>query len=96
VRKILGFHIQDLTAELASLFHLQIEQGVLVANVELDSAASKAGFQRGDVITKIDNRAVLNAGQMESFLNSVEKPIQVKVQVEREGKPATIVLDLPL
>jgi len=96
VRKILGFHIQDLTAELAGLFHLQIEQGVLVANVELDSAASKAGFQRGDVITKIDNRAVLNAGQMESFLNSVEKPIQMKVQLEREGKPATIVLDLPL
>lgn len=96
VRKIMGFHIQDLTAELASLFHLEIEQGVLVANIELDSAASKAGFQRGDVITKIDNRAVLNAGQMESFLNSIEKPIQMKVQLERDGNPATIVLDLPL
>ena len=96
VRKILGFHIQDLTANLASLFNLQIQEGVLVADVESESAASKAGFQRGDVITRINDKSVLNVHQLESYINSIEKPVHVEFHLEREGKPATIGLDLPL
>ncbi len=96
VRKILGFHIQDLTANLASLFNLQIKEGVLVADVDAESAASKAGFRRGDVITRINDKSVLNVHQLESYLNGVEKPIQVEFHLKREGNPATILLELPL
>ncbi|MFQ5541606.1 MAG: bifunctional nuclease domain-containing protein [Candidatus Binatia bacterium] len=96
VRKILGFHIQDLTANLASLFHLQNKEGVLVADVDAESAASKAGFRRGDVIIRINDESVLNVHQLESYLKGVEKPVHVEFHLEREGKPATIGLDLPL
>lgn len=95
-RKILGIHVQDLTPELASLFDLQVKQGVLVADVELGSAASEAGIQRGDVILKVNDRSVQKVSDLESSFRTIKKPAQVKMEVLRKGKTTTVVLgDLP-
>ncbi|MBI4489214.1 MAG: bifunctional nuclease family protein [Deltaproteobacteria bacterium] len=95
LRKILGIHVQDLTSDLASLFDLTVKQGVLVADIELGSAASEAGIQRGDLILKVNDRSVQKVADLESFFRSVKKPVQVKMEVLRKGKTATVVFDLP-
>ncbi|MFQ5849108.1 MAG: bifunctional nuclease domain-containing protein [Candidatus Binatia bacterium] len=95
VRKILGFHIQNLTAELATFFNLKNRSGVLVADVEMGGTASKAGFQRGDVITRINDQTVHNVSQLESLLKSIKKPVQVRMEIQRKGGPVTLVMDLP-
>lgn len=95
LRKILGIHVQDLTPELASLFDIQAKRGVLVADVDLGSAASEAGIQRGDVILKVNERTTQRVGDLESFFQSAKKPIQIKVELLRKGKNTTILLDLP-
>lgn len=94
-RKILGIHVQDLSPQLASLFDPQVKQGVLVADVELGSAASEAGIQRGDIILKVNDRTVQRVSDLESFFKATKKPTQVKMEVLRKGKSATMVLDLP-
>jgi len=93
-RKILGIHAQDLTSELAGLFDLQTRKGVLVADVELGSPASEAGIQRGDVILKVNDKAIQKVGDLESSVQGAKKPAQVRFEVLRKGKTATVVLDL--
>jgi len=95
IRKILGIHLQELTPELASLFELQVKRGVLVADVELGSAASQAGLQRGDVIVRVNDRAIQKAADLESLLQGAKRPGQLKMEVQRKGKPTAIVLNLP-
>lgn len=95
MRKSLGIQVQDLTPELASLFDLQVTQGVLVADVELGSAASDAGLIRGDIILKVNDKAVQKAANLEAILKGVKKPAQLKLEVLRKGKPTTVVVDLP-
>src|SRR5438128_1195181 len=52
----LGATIQELTPELADYFG--VKSGVLVASVQKDSAAEKAGLKAGDVITAVDGHDV--------------------------------------
>jgi bifunctional DNase/RNase len=95
IRRTLGFQIQDLTRDLAAFFDLQTNGGVLVADVESGSTASRAGFQRGDVITKINGATVHNVSQLETFLETLEKPIRLRLEIQRKGRPGTVTLDLP-
>jgi bifunctional DNase/RNase len=94
LRKILGTHVQELTPELASLLDLQGKKGVLVAEVELGSAASEAGIQRGDIILKVNERTIQKVSDLESFFQSAKKPIQVKVELMRKGKSTTVLMEL--
>jgi bifunctional DNase/RNase len=95
LREMLGTHLQDLTPEIASLLDIQGATGVLVADVELGSAASEAGLQRGDVIVKANDKTVQKAAQIEILLKSVAKPGRLKFDVLRKGKPATVLIDMP-
>lgn len=95
VTRILGLQLQELTPALASLLDLQIKQGVLVADVELGSPGSEQGIQRGDIIVKANDRPINKVSDLESFLKTVKKPGQLKLEIIRKGKPTTIVLNLP-
>jgi S1-C subfamily serine protease len=95
VLNILGFYIQELSDELALIFKLQSEAGVLVADVEEGSAASKAGFLRGDVITRVNDKSVTSVDQLESFIKETKKAGRLKMEVEREGKSVLMKMDSP-
>lgn len=95
IRKILGIHVQELTPELASLFDLQARKGLLVADVDLGSAASEAGVQRGDVILRVNERAIQRAADLESLVQGAKRPGQLRIEVLRKGKTATVVVNLP-
>lgn len=95
VQKMAGLYVQDLTPELASLFDLQATRGVLVSDVELGSAASEAGIQRGDIIVKVNARIIQKASDLESFFQGAKRPIEVKMEVLRKGKSTTVAVDLP-
>ncbi len=95
IRKILGIHLQELTPELASLLELPARKGILVADVELGSAASEAGVQRGDVILRVNDRAMQKAADLESLVQGAKRPVQLRMEVLRKGKSTTIVVNLP-
>jgi hypothetical protein len=93
-QKKLGFQAQDLTVELAKLFDSQQQKGVLVTDVAAAGAATKAGLQRGDIITKANDQAISSTLELESVIQTVKAP-QLKLEVIKKGKPTTIVIDLP-
>ena len=93
--KKLGLQAQDLTAELAKLFESQQQKGVLVTDVTLGGAAMKAGLQRGDIIIKANEQEISSMIELESVIQSLKAPPQIKLEVIKKGKPITLVIDLP-
>lgn len=93
-QKRLGFQVQDLTPELANLFDSQQQKGVLVTDVAMRGIATKAGLQRGDIITKANDQAISSTVELEAAIQAAKSP-QLKFEVIKKGKPITIVIDLP-
>lgn len=95
VQKTLGMQVQDLTANLASLLNSPEMKGVLIADVERGGLASRVGLERGDVITRVDKTPIHNTRELERVLSSGREQGKMDFQIQRGGKPLTIVVDLP-
>ncbi len=54
VRGFLGVRIQNLTPELAKRFGIETVEGALVADINENTPASRAGMKRGDVVMEYD------------------------------------------
>jgi len=94
-QRTLGIHTQDLTPDLAGLFDLQLNGGILVADVELGGPASEAGLQRGDVILRVNEKSLQKTSELESVVQAAKKGAQFKIEVMRKGKSITIAMNLP-
>jgi serine protease Do len=80
----LGVTVQGLSPELAEYFG--VKSGVLVASVQKDSAAEKAGLKAGDVITMVDGHTVTSAPELISALPAGSGSHDVNLTVVREKK----------
>jgi serine protease Do len=60
----LGVYIQDVNQGLADSFGLPEPEGALVANVEPDSPAQRAGLKPGDVILALNGKKVQTSSQL--------------------------------
>ena len=84
-RAFLGIYPQELTPALAAGRGLRGVRGVLVAQVLNDTPAARAGFERGDVITRIAERPVTGLGAFRILI--AEAPIGERVAFGvRRGK----------
>ena len=91
----LGIQSQNLTQELAKLLESQQQTGAVITDVKLGGAAMNAGLQRGDIITKVDARAISSVADLESALQTAKSPGKVTLEVIKKAKPTAIVIDLP-
>jgi uncharacterized protein len=91
----LGVQAQELTPELAKLMDTAVARGVIITEVISGGAAMKADMQRGDIITRLNDQPVQNAGTLESLIQAVDKPGRIKVELLKKGKPTTVLVDLP-
>jgi serine protease Do len=93
-RGVLGVMIQPVTPELAQQFGLGATKGVLISQVNKDSAAEKAGLVPGDVIVRYDDVPVVDAAHLRNVVAATKPGSQVNVTVFRGGKgeivPVTI------
>jgi serine protease Do len=90
VRGWLGVEIQEVTPELAQSFGLAKPEGALVANVEKDAPAAKAGIKRGDVIVKFNGHTVHEQHELPELVAETAIKKTVDVEVIRGGKHLTI------
>lgn len=86
----LGVLIQDLTPELAEAFKLEQSHGAVVARVLPKSPAEKAGLKAGDVVTRVNGRAVHNSGELRNAIGLLPLGSRVTLEVLREGRPLEI------
>lgn len=91
----LGIQAQELTPELAKLMDSRAVRGVIVTEVIIGGAAMKADIQRGDIVTKLNEKSVQTAATLEAIIQSVNKAERVKIELIRNNKPVTIVVILP-
>jgi serine protease Do len=86
----LGVTIQPLTPELAKSFGLASDRGALVASVNEDSPAARAGVKPGDVIVKFDGKTVENPRVLPALVANTEIGRRVELGVIRDGAEQTV------
>ncbi len=90
VRPWLGFAAQSMTADIAKAMALESTAGVVVTSVVKDSAAEKAGLQKGDVITAINGKAVADQGQLRFRSGTAAIGQPLALTISRKGAPVTV------
>ena len=85
-RGYLGVYIQELTRELAEGFGLENNQGILVSDVIPDSPAEKAGIQQGDVIVRLNDRAVDSVPDFRNTVAANPPGSLLRLTILRDGK----------
>ena len=82
----IGVGIQNVSRDLADSLGLAKAEGAAVSNVEEGSPAAKAGLEVGDVILKIDGRAVEGSADLSRTIRAVKPGNKVSLAVWRGGK----------
>lgn len=86
----LGVEVQNVDQSLAQSFRLNTPQGALVAKVEPDSAAARAGLKAGDVIVKFNDTPIVDAGALSVAVSATPPGQSAKLEIMRDGKSLTV------
>jgi serine protease Do len=81
----IGVVIQEVSKDLADSFGLGEAAGALVASVDKNGPADRAGIQTGDIITRFDGKAVQSSGDLPRIVTATRPGSTVPVQVWRKG-----------
>jgi serine protease Do len=90
----LGVVIQNVNQGIADSFRLDRPEGALVANVEQDSPADKAGLQSGDIIRKVDEQTIVVSGDLPAVIGQQLPGSRVALDVWRNGGSTQLVAKL--
>lgn len=85
-RGLFGIRFQALTPELAEVFQLSTLKGVIVNDVEPDSAAAQSGLQAGDVLTHIDGVEIVDGNHLRNMIALIRVGEEARVTYARNGE----------
>jgi len=86
----LGVAVQELNQTLANSFKLDQPDGALVASVEPDSPAAKAGLKPGDVIQSYNGNPISRSGDLPALVGMAKPGDVAKLGVWRDGRKETL------
>jgi S1-C subfamily serine protease len=90
----LGVETTDLSPEDAERFGLPVESGAIVRQVEPGSGADAAGVRRGDIIVRLGDDPIDNAGDLFGALRDYQPGDTVELTVVRDGEELTLEVTL--
>ncbi|MGB9128825.1 MAG: DegQ family serine endoprotease [Thiobacillus sp.] len=90
----LGVVVQEVTADLAESFGLDRPRGALIAQVQADGPAARAGLQAADVILTFDGKLVEDSGDLPRMVGMAKPGTKIPLQVWRRGKAQTVLVEL--
>jgi serine protease Do/serine protease DegQ len=85
-RGYLGAEMQNLDPELAAAFGLSGRSGAVLVTILPDSPAQRAGLRAGDVVTKINGKAVRDAADLRNQIGLMRVGDGVQLEFVRDGK----------
>jgi serine protease Do len=85
IRGRIGVTIAPVTKEVAESIGLGKPAGALVQGVESGGPADKAGIEAGDIITKVDGKAVEKSGDLPRIVGATKPGAKTTLQVFRRG-----------
>ena len=94
IRGMIGVQVQNVTPELAKSFGMAEPKGALVAEVNPDSPAAKAGIHRGDIITEFNGHPIHEMNELPRMVADTAPGSKATVKVLREGKEKSLSLTI--
>ena len=85
VRGRIGVTIAPVTKEVAESIGLGKPAGALVRGAESGGPADKAGIEAGDIITKVDGKAIEKSGDLPRMVGATKPGTKTVLQVFRRG-----------
>ncbi len=82
-KSMLGLDVRPITPEVARQLNVKSTEGVVVANVEEDSAAAESGLQRGDIIREVNRQRVRSVPDFERITRDLKEGDRVTVLLQR-------------
>ncbi len=89
-RAKLGVAIQDVNQGIADSFGLPNRNGAMIASVEKDGPAAKAGLKEGDVVLKFNGRAIARSADLPLVVGEAAPGSTAQIEVWRNGRTETI------
>jgi serine protease Do len=90
----LGIEINEVTPETAKDLRLSSARGVVVADIEPDSPAAKAGLKEKDVITQYDGQAVEGTVQFRRLVRETPPGRTIALTISRNGATQNISVEM--
>lgn len=94
IRGYLGVAVQELTPALAKTFNAPNGNGVVVADVDPNGPAAKAGLKKGDVIEAVNGKPITAANQFRLLIASTPPGTSTHLKVSRNGQEHDIAVTL--
>lgn len=89
----LGIGAESLTDQLAEFFGVKDGKGVLVASVNENSPAAKAGLKAGDVIIAVDDEKIDGVNGLINSLTKKEGAVNLKIIRNKAEQSVTVTLE---
>jgi serine protease Do len=89
-RAYIGILPQEITSDLMEAFEIDEMSGVLIAKVEENSPAAKAGLQAGDIVLEVGKEKVANVARFRLVVATAKIGDKVPIKVLRDGKEQSI------
>jgi serine protease Do len=86
VRGYVGVEAQQITAGTAKAMHLKEKDGALLAGVQSDSPAARAGLQPGDVIQAVNGTKIANPRELALNVANIQPGEQAHLSVLHDGQ----------
>ncbi len=77
---------QEIDEDMARSFGLPERKGALIAEVQPDSPAARAGLKEGDVIVAVDDKPMAGNAMLRNTIAMVKPGTKVNLQLYRDGK----------
>lgn len=90
----IGVRISPVSKEVAEAMGLSKAQGALVSSVEKGAPADKAGLLVGDIITKVDGKAIERVSDLPRLIGSIKPGTQSTFSVLRNGKNKDVAITI--
>ena len=90
-RGLVGVFVQPLTPDLSKAFGLPSgTKGALIAQVNSDSPAEKAGLKAGDIIISINHEKITDASQVKNIIGLLRVGSKAQLDVIRDGETLSL------
>lgn len=93
-RGFLGVSISDLSQDMAEAFGFEGTKGVLINDVEKESAAAEGGLERGDIVVSINGKTVETANAFRIRVVHTLPGSKIDFDIIRDRKPKKLKIEV--
>jgi serine protease Do len=86
--------VADITDDIRNVLNLSKDiKGAVIAEIDSDSSAAKAGLREGDVIQEVNKQPVRNAKELVSISKKLKPNEKILIRVWSQGRSGFVALE---